>query len=245
MKDKFSYFDFICYFIPGTVLVWAVILFAKSLGVLVSLTTFNEFTDSLGFIIIAFISGHVIQYRAKLKLEPSIKKKYWGSAFVSDQYLIKNNKFCTEVDRQKYLGMAKDKFGYKEEELRKLDTVSEESKKISHSVYRKAYAFINNEGIAERAAVANTYYNFFRGLAVASSYSAIVFLSQLIIKIIENWWGWSWFVIKDNLLIPVLLTIFFFYLKTCFVDRARQRGELHVEQVFNSAYSRLVGGGSK
>jgi len=242
VKDKFSYFDFICYFIPGTVLIWAVLLFAKSLGILSSLATVNEFTDTLGFIIIAFISGHFIQYRAKLRLEPRIKKKYWKGAFVSEQYLIKNSGFCSEIDRQQYLKMAKDKFGYKEEELQKLDIISKESKEISHSIYRKAYALINNEGISERAAIANTYYNFFRGLTIASLYSAILFLLLLVIKIIENWWGWNWVVIKRDLLIPAFLMTFFFYLKECFKERARQRGELHVEQVFNSAYSKLIGG---
>jgi len=242
MKDNFSYFDFICYFIPGTVLIWSILLFIKSLGILDSLATVNELTDTLCFVIIAFIVGHFIQHRAKLKLEPSIKKKYWKGAFISDQYLIKNSGFCSEVDRQKYVKMAKEKFSYNEKELEKLNNISEESKEICHSIYRKAYALINNEGIAERAAIANTYYNFFRGLTVAFLYSAMLFLLLFIIKVVENWWAWNWATIKKDLLIPVLLTIFFLYLKECFKERTRQRGELHVEQVFNSTYSKLIGG---
>lgn len=242
MKEKFSYFDFICYFIPGALLIWAIILFVKNLEILSSLKTINEFTDTLGFIIIAFILGHFIQYRAKVKLEPSIKKKYWNGAFFSEQYLIKDKSFCSEIDRQKFLKMAKEKFGYNNKELQKLDSDSDDAKKISHSIYRKAYALINNEGIAERAATANTYYTFFRGLSTSSFYSALLFVAQFLIKIGENWWAWSWNVIKKDLIIPLLFVIFFFYLKECFKDRAKQRGELHVEQVFNSAYSFYVGG---
>jgi hypothetical protein len=241
MKDKFSYFDFICYFIPGAVLIWTILLFAKGLGILNSFTTVNKFTDTLGFIIIAFILGHFVQYRAKLKLEPGIKKKYWNGVFVSKQYLIKNRNFCSEIDRQKFLKMAREKFGYTEEELQKLNTDSNEAKEISHSIYRKAYALINNEGIAERAATANTYYNFFRGLSTVSFYSAWLLILQFIIKAIESWFSWSWMTIKKDLLIPFSLGIFFFYLSECFKDRARQRGELHVEQVLNSAYTYYVG----
>lgn len=46
MSNKFTYFDFICYFIPGAILIWSFILFAKSIGILAYLTTFNTFTDT-------------------------------------------------------------------------------------------------------------------------------------------------------------------------------------------------------
>lgn len=242
MEEKFSYFDFICYFIPGALLIWAITVFARGFEALAYLRTINEFTDVLGFAIIAFILGHFVQYRAKLKLEPSIKNKYWNRAFVSEQYLVKGKGFSSKIDREKFLKMAKEKLGYNAEELAKLDTDSEESRKISHSIYRKAYALINNEGVAERAATANTYYNFFRGVTVSCLYSAILFLMQFIIKIVRNWWTCSLDIAKKELLIPLLLAAFFFYLKKCFMDRARQRGELHVEQVFNSAYTLCLGG---
>ncbi len=221
---------------------WSIILFAKGFGILGSLATINEITDTLGFIIIAFILGHFVQYKAKQKLEPNIKRKFWNGGFFSEQYLLKNNKFCSDTDRTKYLKMAKEKFGYTEEELKKLENDSSEAKELSHAIYRKAYSLINNEGIAERAATANIYYNFFRGLTTASFYSAILFFVQFITKIIENLSSLSWEVIKKELSTSLFLAIFFLYLSGCFKDRARQRGELHVEQTFNSAYTFYIGG---
>jgi len=242
MSNKFTYFDFISYFIPGAILIWSIILFAKSINVLNYLTTFNTFTDTLGFIIIAFTLGHFIQYKSKQIIEPKIKKKYWNGAFVSEQFLIKNNKFCYEVDRLKFLKMAMSNFRYSKEELKELNSDTEKAKKLSHSIYRKAYSLINNAGIDERATTANVYYNFFRGLSATCFCSALLFLVQFVIKILENWGAYSWEFIKEDLLIPFLLMIFFFYLMSCFIDRARQRGELHVEQTFNSAYIYYLGG---
>jgi hypothetical protein len=242
MKDKFSYFDFICYSIPGALLIWSIVLFAKGFNILTSFVTFNEIIDTLGFIIIAFILGHFIQYKAKQKLEPKIKRKFWGGVFFSEHYLLKNKKFCSEIDRMKFLKMAKERFGYTEDELKNLDNDSEKAKKLSHTIYRKSYALINNEGVAERAAMANSYYNFFKGLSIASFYSANLFLAQFLLKVLENITSWSCGIIKEDLAIPLLLTVFFFYLKGCFENKARQRGELHIEQTFNSAYVLYTGG---
>ena len=242
MSNKFTYFDFICYFIPGAILIWSFILFAKSIGILACLTTFNTFTDTLGFIIIAFVLGHFIQYKSKQIIEPKIKRKYWNGAFVSEQFMIKNNNFCDEIDRLKFLKMAMERFKYSQEELKKLDSNTEEARKLSHSIYRKAYSLINNVEINERATTVNVYYNFFRGLSVTCFCSALLFLVQSLIKILENWGACSWEFIKEDVLIAVFFKFFFFYLTSCFIDRARQRGELHVEQTFNSMYIYYLGG---
>ncbi|PKP59886.1 hypothetical protein CVT91_05990 [Candidatus Atribacteria bacterium HGW-Atribacteria-1] len=242
MSNKFTYFDFISYFIPGAMLIWSFILFAKSINVLNYLTTLNTFIDTLVFTIIAFVLGHFIQYKSRQIIEPKMKKKYWNGAFVSEQFLIKNNKFCYEIDRQKFLKTAREQFRCSIEELKELDSDTEEARKISHSIYKKAYSLINNAGINERATTANIYYNFFRGLSATCFCSALLFLVQSIIKILENWGACSWEFIKEDLLIPSLLMIFFFYLMICFIDRARQRGELHVEQTFNSMYVYYLGG---
>jgi hypothetical protein len=226
----------------GAILIWSFILFAKSIGILAYLTTFNTFTDTLGFIIIAFVLGHFIQYKSRQIIEPKMKKKYWNGAFVSEQFLIKNNKFCYETDRRKFLKMAREQFRYSKNELKELDSDTEEARKISHSIYKKAYSLINNAGINERATTANVYYNFFRGLSATCFCSSLLFLVQFVIKILENWDACSWEFIKEDLLIPFLLMIFFFYLMICFIDRAKQRGELHVEQTFNSMYTYYLGG---
>ncbi len=90
---------------------------------------------------------------------------------------------------------------------------------------------------------ANVYYNFFRGLSAACFCSAFLFLAQFIINVLENWNVLcSWKFIKEDLLIPFLLIIFLLYLMSCFISRTRQRGELHVEQTFNSSYVYYLGG---
>ena len=243
MKDKFSYFDFICYFIPGTLLLWAIISFLKGLGVVQIFSATNTLTDTISFVILAFIVGHLVQAGAKSRLEKNIKERYWNGAFVSEIFLLRGNRLCNEIDREKFIDLATKQLGYAEAELKILENDTNEARQMSHSIYRKAYSFINNNKIGERAAIANTYYNFFRGLSEASFYSTIIFIVQFAVVIVEKFLlEKNWYYFRTNGVLPLVLFLILGCAYIIFRDRARQRGELHVGEVFNSAYSFYIGG---
>lgn len=243
MKDKFSYFDFICYFIPGTLLLWAIVSFLKGLGVVQIFSATNTLTDTISFVILAFIVGHLVQAGAKFRLEKKIKQKYWNGAFFSEIFLLKGNRLCNEIDREKFIDLAAKQLGYTESELKTLESDTDKARQMSHSIYRKAYSFINNNKIGDRAAIANTYYNLFRGLSEASFYSAIIFIVQFIIVIVEKFLlEKDWYYFRANGVLPLVLFLILGCAYIIFRDRARQRGELHVGEVSNSAYSFYIGG---
>lgn len=91
MKDRFSYFDFICYFIPGTLLLWVIVSFSEGFGVAQILSTTNTLTDVISFVVLAFIVGHLVQASEKSVLEKKIKQKYWNGVFFSEIFLLKDD----------------------------------------------------------------------------------------------------------------------------------------------------------
>ena len=156
---------------------------------------------------------------------------------------MRGNRFCNEIDREKFVDFAAKQLGYTGSELKTLENGTNEARQMSHSIYRKAYSFINNNKIGERAAMANTYYNFFRGLSEASFYSTIIFIVQFAVVIVEKLFlEKNWYYFRTNGLLPLVLFLILGCAYIIFRDRARQRGELHVGEVFNSAYSFYIGG---
>jgi len=234
MKDKFTYFDFLAYFIPGTMLLWVCMVVAGNLEVLSVLETGNAFAESLAFIVLAFVVGHLIQFRSKQRTEKTIKRKYWSNSFVSSQFLIKGNQFCVEPNRQRYIQLLQKHLGLKSEEAQILkDFGNDTAKEISHSMYRICFTLTTDKGIGAKATKANEYYNFFRGLSTTCVYSSIIFTADLIYVLIR-------FLINDSsfpvshAIVTLLLAVFFGYASYAFRIRAKQRGELHVAEVFDS-----------
>jgi len=234
MKDKFTYFDFLAYFIPGTVLIWICIIAVKTLGLVSNLKTENIITDSLIFIVLAFVVGHFIQFRSKQRTEVTIKKKFWYGAFVSDQFLLKNNKFCSEFKRQKYIQLLQKHFELKPEEAQILEEPdNSEAKKVSNDMYRTCLTFVTDRKVGEKATKANEYYNFFRGLSTTCFYSSVILSFVCIYSLACFLRNCTDFNISRSL-IPLLLAVFSGYSTYAFQIRAKQRGELHVTEVFES-----------
>lgn len=234
MKDKFTYFDFLAYFIPGAVILWICSVMAKDLGVLSALETGNVFTESLAFIVLAFVVGHFVQFRSKQKTEATIKEKYWSNAFVSEAFLLRDNEFCSEFKRRRYINLLQKHFGLAEESVNTLvDHESEEARVISHGMYRECFTFITDKGLGQKATKANEYYNFFRGLSTTCVYSIIVSVLDFVYLSIR-FFTHRTFVGLAHSLTMLVLTIFFGYAVYAFRIRAKQRGELHVAEVFDS-----------
>lgn len=234
MKDKFTYFDFLAYFVPGAVLIWVCTIAAKSFGVVSDLETENIVTDSLIFVVMAFVVGHFIQFRSKQKTEATIKEKFWDGDFVSRQFLVKGNKFCPEPKRQRYIQLLQDHFGLQLEDAQILESSGkEEARTISDGMYRSCFTFITDEKIGEKAIKANEYYNFFRGLSTTSAYASVI-LSIDFIYVLVRFFVYRTTSSVFQALVLLLLAIFFGYAVHAFRVRAKQRGELHVAEVLDS-----------
>ncbi len=123
----------------------------KILGI-TELKTQNIVTDSLSFIVLAFVIGHLIQFRSKEKTEKTIKNKYWSGSFVSNLFLVKGNRFCPEYDRQRYIQILQEHLGLKTADTQELEnTDNDNAKIISQSMYRKCLTLIEDKNIGIKA----------------------------------------------------------------------------------------------
>lgn len=234
MKNKLTYFDFLVYFIPGAAIIWICTVLAKYLGILSALKTGNILTESLAFIVLAFVVGNFIQYRSQRGTEIRIKKKHWSGAFVSERFLLKASKLCPEFKRQRYINLLQKYFVLDEKNAKILeDSESKEAREISHSMYRECFTFITDKGIGAKAIKANEYYNFFRGLSTTCAYLSIIFATgstYLLVRFFANRTATN----LAHAMIMLLFTVLFGYAVHAFRISAKQRGELHVTEVFDS-----------
>jgi cbb3-type cytochrome oxidase subunit 3 len=113
------------------------------------------------------------------------------------------------------------------------DHENEEATVISHGMYRECFTFITDKGIGQKATKANEYYNFFRGLSTTCVYSTIISVMDCVYLSIRFFTNKT-FVGLAHALTTLVLTIFFGYAVYAFRIRAKQRGELHVAEVFDS-----------
>lgn len=238
MTEKFSYYDFLAYFIPGVFLVSIIIYFLKIITEEISLTTGNTILDPIIFLVFSFILGHFIQFRGRYGLEKRLKEKKWGG-WVSEQFLIKGNQFCSEVKRRIYIDRVVKKLRFKKEDIKVLENnyLDEEDKKkamkISQDIYRSCFTIITDRGMGEKARVANTYYSFFRGVSIACFYSAILILVLIAYQMYKI------YLLKElvftlHVIINIIVFLLFGYLWESFKERAKDRGEMHVREVFDS-----------
>jgi len=125
-------------------------------------------------------------------------------------------------------------FGLKAEDAQVLENGSDGAKAISDGMYRSCLTFITDEKTGEKAIKANEYYNFFRGLSTTSFYTSVILSIDFIYILVRS------FIRRATssafqALVLLLLAIFFGYAVYAFRVRAKQRGELHVAEVFDSA----------
>lgn len=226
MKEKFTYYDFLANIIPGFFLVWALNSISDKF------IFGNVVTESLMFIILAYVLGLIIQYFSKYSIESLVKWLSWKGTFFSNIFLIKDAKKCTELARKRYLDIVKSRFGFNNKDLKILDTKNIFDKKnkiklkkaedISYSIYRAVDGYTYDRGIAKKAHAQNNYYSLFRGLSLSFLFIGLLF-SVLIYKSIH-------FQTFHNIIYLSLSFLFFII----FLIRTKERGELYVRGLFES-----------
>jgi len=228
MEMQLSYYDLLANVIPGVFVLWAVgnvlppgILKEALLGE-------NLVSDSIVFLVLAFILGQVIQWLAKFTIEPVVKRIFWHRAFPSDLFLIKGAGWCRESERADYLRLAKDKVGIDRREIGRLQSLglpemSQEdtkgAKSTCRTIFRRFESLAADEGIGSKAILQNTFYSLFRGLSLSSALCGLIFLVGYTLR---------------GELSGLILGIMCLGAAAIFVHRAKERGELYVTGVFNS-----------
>lgn len=223
-------------FIPGA-------YFALGLGILCKIlfgrypTEFanisGDLSESLLFIIVAYISGHIIQTLAngfkirkwKWNIDQGLKKSYWGGYYPSQNILFASSPLLEDHTKEMVLASLMkmgilDRHGY--ELFSKNPT--KESRKMSQSLFN---ILLHNHDDNEASGVktAESYFYMFRGFFFSSQ---LFFLFGLMLL------GYQWFAnsLETNL---IIFTCMHFLLWRLFRYRCRGAAEGFVKKTFVSS----------
>ena len=227
--DKFTYYDTIADLIPGIVSIWALSFLGPFNSVNYSiLLTNNQIIDAVLFISICFIIGHIIKFLAKYTIEPLIKILFWRGKFFSEIYLLKDLKFCSEIELTKILLFVENNLNFTKKDLKILldknafydKGKKEKATQLSQTIFRILDARSRNTSKAIKAHTQNVFYGLFRNLSMLSLALVVLNIMAICFKFTQQTTS-----LKTNTLISGIIAVIFFI-------RAKQRGELYVRGVF-------------
>lgn len=227
--DKLTYYDTLSNLVPGIVFLWSLpTLGPFSSDAILVLLSGNTIVDSILVVAVSYMVGHLLQFLSKYSIEPLVKRIFWKGQFFSDVFLVSAYKQCPEAQLSRYVSLAESKLGFSQRDLAVLldpELLSKETEKnkaieLSRAIYRAVDAKTQDESLAEKAHVQNTFYSFFRNLSALFLIVGLLDLAAVIFKP-----G----VLTDTVPLVLLLN---FALAGIFLIRAKQRGELYVRGLF-------------
>lgn len=249
MTERFSYYDFLAYLVPGTVVLWAVTKLAEALDILRFVSTRSTLLDAAAFVVVAFLAGHLVQAEAQRRLDAGRWYSVFPKGFPSRSFLVSGQKdeegkpWCSDPRRRAYVSAALRHGFLVEDQAANLEVADagdeglEKARRASQEAYRAAFGFLTDEGRAQKAITANQTYGLFRGLAAACAVVAVLFLAILFVGLARSYGELgerlaTWPGFAELILFPLLVIAAFSYAAVSFRLRARNRGKHHVREVF-------------
>jgi len=248
MTDKFTYIDFLMYVIPGaflvSVFVLSVCLFFPDIITLFD----NEIVSGAIFIVLSFVVGNFVQVYSHLGPEDRLKKEYWHGYYPSQVMFFPKNKVINEKERLDLIkacqatGILSDEDAdcFKDETLNKFGI------SCANKCFNYMRVYLADSGKGSRIRGSEGYFLFFRGLFVASFWSAIlmalVFAFNLICKIspdIQN-------LIQKQppssliIMIPLFLAVVFLIFWRTFRYRCRGAAQGFAREVYRAYCANLI-----
>jgi hypothetical protein len=251
VTEKLSYYDLLAYLVPGTVVVWASIKLAEAIDMMRFVSTQSTLLNASAFVVIAFVAGHLVQAEAQRRLDARRWYSVFPNGFPSRSFLVRGQKdekgkpWCSESRRLAYISASRRHGLLDEQQAAKLEAVAvgneelEEARRASQETYRAAFSFLTDEGRAQKAITANQTYGLFRGLTMACAIVAGLFLTILVVGLVRSYGELgeklaTWPGFAELLLFPLVVMGAFSYAAASFRLRARNRGKLHVREVFDA-----------
>jgi len=221
--NKFTYFDFIAYIVPGVLLLGAISVLIRSSNFI--LITGNPAIDTLLFLIIGFTVGALFHQLSRYSVEPVVKRLFWHGRFYSDIYLVKRYELCQDPLRAQIMDTAESFFNFDSTSLSALDSgaVTEQSPDphvVSHQLFRRFDYYTMDNDLAKKGHLANAFYSLYRGMTLMTFVLAILFAISLL---------WDASVIGPSS--KVVFAVLSFLASIVFLIRTRNEGERYVQGV--------------
>jgi hypothetical protein len=168
MADRFNFYDFLGYIIPGA---FVTLLFIYTIGsIFGTLNQIFSYISGLGetiiFLMISYLVGHLIQARGR-QIELKEKDK-WGGYF-SIQFLREGNQFYTAKFKDILKKKAKAQFGLD------VDISGNQQDKRHQEIFNLCYAFVVQKGVSRQTDIFNAIYGMFRALLAIREIAVFLF----------------------------------------------------------------------
>lgn len=224
--NRFTYFDFIAYIVPGALLLSTIALVLDLDDF--PLITKNPAIDTLLFLIISFTVGALFHQLSRYSVEPLVKRLFWYGKFYSAIYLVKRYDLCQDPIRAQILNTAKSLFQFDSGSLSSLDSdtktkASQNPHVVSHQVFRRFDSYTMDNGLAKKGHLANAFYSLYRSMTLATLILGVLFAVS-----------YRWDVSMIGSTSKVILAIVSFVASVVFLLRTRNEGQRYVEGVLSS-----------
>lgn len=193
MSNKFTYIDFLMYVLPGSFLSFVVLILIRC--------TFPEIANnilkadvfsSIIFLIFSFIFGNFLQARSHLGPEKRLKGAYWDGLYPSQIMFFSGNKILNEAGRKDLISACLQKGLLTDEDVSEFSTPAGYNEKAvdkAQNAFNYMRAYLSDSGKGETVKGAEGYFLFFRGMFVASFWSAMAFMLVAILYLIRLQWS--------------------------------------------------------
>jgi hypothetical protein len=227
--DQFSYYDTISYLLPGLIFLWALSIFGPfPTNGLSLILTGNTIIDPILLLATSYLVGHVLQFLSKHSLAILMNRLFWNGHYFSEIFLISSCQKCNEIEQNRFLSFAEKELKIEKEKIKVLCdpeiTINNEKMKtateISHMIYRLVDAKSSDTSKGQKAQLQNTFYTFFRNVAMLFFILGILDLLALILCFYE---------LNLNHIIVVITN---FVLVGIFLYQSKQRAEYYVKGLF-------------
>ncbi|NPC49760.1 hypothetical protein HPC50_22110 [Corallococcus exiguus] len=195
--DKFTYFDFQMYVLPGAIMLTALFFMWSIAG--------NDLPGLLGegglfasviFILAAFVLGHLVQALAHMIVEPLVKRAFWGGQFPSQISLFNGPKLLTNTERIKYIELARSTKAATNDVAQIWessltvgwfrcggldDDRSKKGLEVAQFFFNRARRALADHEAGKRIESAEAHYQFFRGSSMALLISAAMLACEAMV----------------------------------------------------------------
>lgn len=164
------------YVIPGAFLVSVLVLSASLLNPDIITRFDNEIVSGAIFIVLSFVVGNFVQVFSHLGPENRLKKEYWQGYYPSHVMFFPNNKVINEKERLDLIracqatGILSDE----DADCYKDETINKDGVFCANKCFNYMRVYLTNIDQGSRIRGSEGYFLFFRGLFVASFWSAIL-----------------------------------------------------------------------
>jgi hypothetical protein len=254
LTEKFTYFDFLMYVLPGTVILSGLLVgWAIAGGEVPTLLGDSGLFASVVFILAAFVLGHFVQTVAHSLPEKLLKRLFWAGRYPSQILFFKGHRLVSGTERERHIAMLRE-VGLASDEVVKVwdgeltigwfrgSVKGIDKGQFAQGTEGAQFAFnrirnhLTDQKAGIRASSAEAYYQFFRGGFTGAGLTAMALALEIVA--LRHGWLTPFDGAVDITGLGTMVVSVYVLLAVAFFWRARGAGQNFARETFR-AYAAL------